>query len=265
MNKTNKNYKRSQKGRSMVEMLGVLSIIGVLSVGGISAYSKAVEKYKANEALHKASMMATTVSAYAMTNNGKLPSSITDFPNSEYTTTLSDNGTQFNLKLSDIGKDVCTQMQNAKGGMVRDVDCDESGNATITYYKNLATNDEEGAKSPTGVKLGESTSDGWTGDDGSDCSADTKLGTECQVCIKGYYQDSDAKCDSGQICVDGACTTPADSDYTGCTRNSDCTGTINGINCDEKTCYCNYFDYKEYTMRSGSCEGGPAKGSGVCM
>jgi len=35
--------------------------------------------------------------------------------------------------------------------MVRDVDCDEAtGNATITYYKNLATNDEEGKNSPTG-------------------------------------------------------------------------------------------------------------------
>ena len=151
MNKTNKNYKRSQKGRSMVEMLGVLSIIGVLSVGGISAYSKAVEKHKANEALHKASMMATTVSAFAMTNDGKLPTSITDFANSGYITTLTDNGTQFNLTLSGIDKDVCTQMKNSKGGMVRDVDCDEAtGDATITYYKNLATTQAEGEKSPTG-------------------------------------------------------------------------------------------------------------------
>ena len=38
-----------EKGRSMVEMLGVLAIIGVLSVGGIAGYSKAMEKYKLNK------------------------------------------------------------------------------------------------------------------------------------------------------------------------------------------------------------------------
>ena len=37
-----------EKGRSMVEMLGVLAIIGVLSVGAISGYSKAMMKYKLN-------------------------------------------------------------------------------------------------------------------------------------------------------------------------------------------------------------------------
>ncbi len=38
-----------EKGRSMVEMLGVLSIIGVLSVGSIAGYSKAMMKYKLNK------------------------------------------------------------------------------------------------------------------------------------------------------------------------------------------------------------------------
>ena len=38
--------KKSQFGRSMIEMLGVLAIIGVLSVGGIAGYSKAMEMWK---------------------------------------------------------------------------------------------------------------------------------------------------------------------------------------------------------------------------
>ena len=37
------------RGRSMVEMLGVLAIIGVLSVGAIAGYSKAMMKYKLNK------------------------------------------------------------------------------------------------------------------------------------------------------------------------------------------------------------------------
>ena len=46
-----------QRGRSMVEMLGVLAIAGVLSVGGVSAYGIAMKKHKANELLHQASML----------------------------------------------------------------------------------------------------------------------------------------------------------------------------------------------------------------
>ena len=37
-------YHYNQSGRSMVEILGVLAVIGVLSIGGIAAYSKAMEK-----------------------------------------------------------------------------------------------------------------------------------------------------------------------------------------------------------------------------
>ena len=39
---------KSQSGRSMVEMLGVLAIIGVLSVGGIAGYSLGMRKHRAN-------------------------------------------------------------------------------------------------------------------------------------------------------------------------------------------------------------------------
>lgn len=39
----------NEKGRSMIEMLGVLAIIGVLSVGGMAGYTKAMEQYRANK------------------------------------------------------------------------------------------------------------------------------------------------------------------------------------------------------------------------
>ncbi len=54
-------YKLSA-GRSMVEMLGVLAIIGVLSVGAISGYSTAMNKYKLNK---QAEQMNTVISAVA--------------------------------------------------------------------------------------------------------------------------------------------------------------------------------------------------------
>lgn len=42
----------NQKGRSMVEMLGVLAIIGVLSAGGLAGYSKAMFKHRMNETIN---------------------------------------------------------------------------------------------------------------------------------------------------------------------------------------------------------------------
>ena len=43
--------KMTERGRSMIEMLGVLAIIGVLSVGGIAGYSKAMYRYKMNKTI----------------------------------------------------------------------------------------------------------------------------------------------------------------------------------------------------------------------
>ena len=43
--------KINQKGRSMVEMLGVLAIIGVLSAAGLKGYSNAMFKYKMNKTI----------------------------------------------------------------------------------------------------------------------------------------------------------------------------------------------------------------------
>ena len=53
---------KSENGRSMVEMLGVLAIIGVLSVGAIAGYSKAMMKYKLNK---HAEQMNTVINAVA--------------------------------------------------------------------------------------------------------------------------------------------------------------------------------------------------------
>lgn len=47
-----------QSGRSMVEMLGVLSIIGLLSIGVLYLYRYAMDKYQANETMQQLSIRA---------------------------------------------------------------------------------------------------------------------------------------------------------------------------------------------------------------
>lgn len=63
--------KKVSKGRSMIEMLGVLAIIGVLSVGGLIAYSYAMHKSKINKML--ASMDLTAVSILTKFNSFTIP------------------------------------------------------------------------------------------------------------------------------------------------------------------------------------------------
>ncbi len=53
--------KINEKGRSMIEMLGVLAIIGVLSVGGIAGYSKAMAKFRANKTIDQISHIVANV------------------------------------------------------------------------------------------------------------------------------------------------------------------------------------------------------------
>ena len=50
-----------QRGRSMIEMLGVLAIIGVLSVGGIAGYSKAMKKYRVNKLANQITQLAQNI------------------------------------------------------------------------------------------------------------------------------------------------------------------------------------------------------------
>jgi len=50
-----------QKGRSMIEMLGVLAIIGVLSIGGIVLYRRAVNNHQANTILDDANRLAFVI------------------------------------------------------------------------------------------------------------------------------------------------------------------------------------------------------------
>jgi len=53
--------KMNEKGRSMVEMLGVLAIIGVLSAGGLAGYSKAMFKHKLNSTIDQITMLVTNI------------------------------------------------------------------------------------------------------------------------------------------------------------------------------------------------------------
>jgi type II secretory pathway pseudopilin PulG len=111
--------KNDQRGRSMVEMLGVLAIIGVLSVGGISGYSKAMAKFKLTKAQDQISMLLmnirtafATSPSYDGLNNG--------------------NAVAFAIAPGDMFKgtvdqsDTVSQLNNAFGGGAHVFACSET-------------------------------------------------------------------------------------------------------------------------------------------
>lgn len=55
----------NQSGRSMIEMLGVLAIVGILSVGGISAFQKAMTKHKINQTTGEFSQFINDILGYS--------------------------------------------------------------------------------------------------------------------------------------------------------------------------------------------------------
>ena len=66
--------KKNEFGRSMVEMLGVLAIIGVLSVGGITGYRTAMDRYKANKLINDIQIGLIEMSAqYKATGSYNIP------------------------------------------------------------------------------------------------------------------------------------------------------------------------------------------------
>jgi type II secretory pathway pseudopilin PulG len=132
--------KTNETGRSMVEMLGVLAIMGVLSVGGVYGYGVAMKKHKANELLHQASMLATTISE-KIQSKGELPQNIEDFGNGKYGTFKKPekaNDEQFTMQIENMDPAVCEQVAKMAGGMVREAECSDT-TLTLTYNNNLST------------------------------------------------------------------------------------------------------------------------------
>ena len=72
--------KKIESGRSMVEMLGVLALIGVLSITGIYGYTIAMRKYRANEIVQTASILAIVAHSKDQGRGGCVQLSTSNLP-----------------------------------------------------------------------------------------------------------------------------------------------------------------------------------------
>ena len=234
--------RKSESGRSMVEMLGVLTIIGVLSVGGIIGLRQALTNARANDLIYEANKRATVVSGQLMFSNGT--PSLSEFAQNEFSfgtfnSVTPQNGT-FTISINGVSEAVCAKAQSMASGMIVSFTpqaCSGDDNTVqLTYNNDLS----EGESAASGGSSGGSTHaptkwDGPLTGDGSTCAGTPK--GECQVCINGSYIDSDAIClnQGKNICVDGICQ----GNNIGCLNNGDCL-TLNPTQCGNGECYCNF-------------------------
>ena len=247
-NKTNKNYKRSQKGRSMVEMLGVLAIVGVLSVGGLYGYGVAMKKHKANELLHQASMQASSIAAQIA--SGKTDLALENFGNSsngsfssvkgpDGSTTYQKGDDKFTMQITGMDEAVCKQMQGMKGGTVRSVSCstpDANGKvtATLAFNKDLSSTpvasdyngDPDGCEASGRKYCDNDTCIPAT----EECPTGGSSGSSCKsVVVKVYNCETKTTtdcCPDTETCEQPVCT---------CNGDDDCPGQQE---CWEGTCSC---------------------------
>ena len=102
--------KMKQKGRSMIEMLGVLAIIGVMSIGGIALYRRAVNNHQANTILDDVNRFA-----FVIMESNRAFSTNAFIDNVEYSQTSTHNldaflgasSGQFGIVVTDVPKGVC--------------------------------------------------------------------------------------------------------------------------------------------------------------
>lgn len=105
---------KSQSGRSMVEMLGVLAIIGVLSVGGIAGYRQAMLQKNLNDIAQGVSLALIEAKRDIEQRGYKYYSFETDIGNyrisahtGDYSSNFHDAVSEVLIEVGPVSKEVC--------------------------------------------------------------------------------------------------------------------------------------------------------------
>ena len=143
-------YKKTQRGRSMIEMLGVLAIVGVLSAGGIAGYSMAMNSYKTQALIEKIHLIATTVRSTCRGNYTGLSNSVMvdlgklkteDFQNPFGGTLNAETETNGFVISSSFPTDACTEILQTNWGEASVFNglCFEGGGAANCFSPSSGT------------------------------------------------------------------------------------------------------------------------------
>ena len=236
----------------MVEMLGVLAIMGLVGMVGVKMYTSAMNKHKANELIYEAQKRATMVAMQITVGQENL--SITDFTNpTGYTFGVEknpNNANQFNITITGIDSDVCTQVKTAigNGSVIRHIDdgCTEltfnNDLSRIEYPSDYDTDQVEcTGNGYKWCRYGDNGSGSKCVSSGSDCCAGIVYDMQCQNCASSSgglsNKSASTPCDfdgdgiDDSHCNTGVCPSPNVINGATCTSNADCGGMGSGYYC----------------------------------
>ena len=198
-----KNLKTEQ-GRSMVEMLGVLAVMGLLTIIGIAGFRIALNKHYANQTVDRLMRRAVVVAAQANfgqnlslhefnANDGEYP-----IPQ-----TITSNAESFTLTVNEVPEAVCQQIVGLDWKLAKIIpqDCSD------TTMKFMFLNDLTDCSTCVAESV--------------DCPPDEEL--QCGSCsvVRGFL-DNNSDCEgneNGTQCVRGKCSKCPINTYLGTDNN----------------------------------------------
>ena len=132
---------KTENRRSMVEILGVLSIMGVLSTVSVWGYSQAINNHKANLILNELNQQIHLCSAQLVMQN-KDVCDLTDFKNNnDWPMSVKKiDADFFKIIISQVPKKVCRQILNkgmASASSISPTDCDKTNQIEFLFHKTL--------------------------------------------------------------------------------------------------------------------------------
>ncbi len=197
---------KNEQGRSMVEMLGVLSIIGVLSVAGIAGYTTAMNQHRANEAINTAMRAAVMLSAQRLAN----PNATLNTSDLGDGITVGSDTDKLVLTLSNVDEKVRSRIE-AMGLKNATIGSDENGALTFTFYNDLS-------ERSSGTSGGNPSGGGEQQEPQVTCDDDPSICEAWQTCVNGECICNDALC--LQICPStrGLCS----QNYIYCSDTNNC-------------------------------------------
>ena len=241
--------KANESGRSMVEMLGVLTLMGILSVGGVMGYRWAMDKYEANEILNEVRKRAVVTSQQRLQGieiNLKefYPVAQFDAIKGIYPVAVTDNcqgdPSFFMISVSSIATSICNhllaqaeQMPWVTGVLLNQMrvsentECPENKNSEISFAFGNTLNDGQDLP-PEEVCVPECVNELPICRNGS-----------CISCLSDDDCLNNPSFGKGFICSSTMCVQPEPDSCSQCTNNQ----------------YCHYNSYTDHCSKLGGSEG----------
>ena len=213
---------RSESGKSMVEMLGVLALMGLLAILGVKGYELAMERVAANNIINEVNRRSVIYSQQLMAGD-----SSTDLNSSELADEIQGGFAiagyrygllYFKIDVQNVPQAVCQhigkngypkaislQANNVEIGPTTQASCKEGSNTiSFTFTKELSPcqNCLENLKLCSGTGTGTCSANELCQNNMCVCAPQYVCGTSCcsegQTCVNG-------KCQAGDSCGDGIC------------------------------------------------------------